>query len=216
MLCNLYPYLASVRCADGGLAIGAGEADAEDLTPAEMRACQAAVRPPGLQAHQIDGEVLQSLYRKGLVYIDVPIAASDHVLIPPLEARARRLEPAYRLLTIFLWKPVQQTALCRASQGFVSNKDAAQLADSDPVERLLYSALVAATSRSNVGHLAAVLSEDVERLCQVSTCRIAATMLSCSGAVLHRYLTAPSDNVMLRRHVKMQGCHVPQAPAVTT
>ena len=49
----------------------------------------------------------------------------------------------------------------------MSNKDAAQLADGDPVERLLYSALVAATSRSNVGRLAAILNEDVDRLCQV-------------------------------------------------
>ncbi len=62
-----------------------------------------------------------------------------------------------------------------ACQGFVSNKDAAQLADSDPVERLLYGALVAATSRSNVGHLASILNEDVDRLCQVWLSALSAT-----------------------------------------
>ena len=62
-----------------------------------------------------------------------------------------------------------------ARQGFVSNKDAAQLADSDPVERLLYSALVAATSRSSVGHLASILNEDVDRLCQVRLSALSAT-----------------------------------------
>ncbi len=136
-----------------------------------MHACQAAVRPPGLQAHQVDGDVLQSLYRKGLVYIDVPITASDHVLIPPLEASADRLEPVERSRVSVLWGSGAGDGPALRVQGFVSNKDAAQLADSDPVERLLYSALVAATSRSNVGHLAAVLSEDVDRLCQVSPCR---------------------------------------------
>jgi len=64
-------------------------------------------------------------------------------------------------------------------QGFVSNKDAAQLADSDPVERLLYSALVAATSRSSVGHLASILNEDVDRLCQVWLSAPSATSLMC-------------------------------------
>ncbi len=56
--------------------------------PAELRACQAAVRGSGLQAHLIDTDVLQSLYRRGLVYIDVPVTASDHVHIPPLEVCA--------------------------------------------------------------------------------------------------------------------------------
>ena len=67
-------------------------------------------------------------------------------------------------------------------QGFVSNKDAAQLADSDPVERLLYGALVAATSRSNVGHLASILNEDVERLCQV---RLSALLATCNAKHQH-------------------------------
>ena len=60
----------------------------------------------------------------------------------------------------------------------MSNKDVAQLADSDPVERLLYSALVAATSRSNVGHLAAILNEDVDRLCQVRAVHVVSSRTS--------------------------------------
>ena len=63
----------------------------------------------------------------------------------------------------------------------MSNKDAAQLADSDPVERLLYSALVAATSRSNVGHLATILNEDVDRLCQVWLSTLSATSAGMSN-----------------------------------
>lgn len=37
-----------------------------------------------LTAGTLDHEVLQSLYRKGLIYLDVPISGSDQICIPPL------------------------------------------------------------------------------------------------------------------------------------
>lgn len=37
-----------------------------------------------LTAGKLDHEVLQSLYRKGLIYLDVPISGEDQICIPPL------------------------------------------------------------------------------------------------------------------------------------
>lgn len=37
-----------------------------------------------ITAGKLDHEVLQSLYRKGLIYLDVPISGSDQICIPPL------------------------------------------------------------------------------------------------------------------------------------
>lgn len=33
----------------------------------------------------LDKQLLQQLYKKGLVHLDVPIHPNDHVSIPPLE-----------------------------------------------------------------------------------------------------------------------------------
>lgn len=67
----------------------------------------------------------RSLYRRGLVAVDVPIAEDDCIAVPPLE-------------------------------GFVSNKDGAG-EDGDPVETLLYGMFFAASARTTIGELAAVL-----------------------------------------------------------
>ena len=38
-----------------------------------------------LLAGKIDRDVVQSLYKKGLIYIDIPIESNDKVLVLPLE-----------------------------------------------------------------------------------------------------------------------------------
>ena len=41
--------------------------------------------PQGVQAHQLESAILQQLYTRGLLFVDIPITGHDHVSIPPLE-----------------------------------------------------------------------------------------------------------------------------------
>jgi len=41
--------------------------------------------PPGLKLRDADMELVESLHKKGLLYLEVPIRPDDHVSIPPLE-----------------------------------------------------------------------------------------------------------------------------------
>jgi hypothetical protein len=77
----------------------AGEAEFRELTPAEAQllrqACEpvqgsssssggSAAAPP---VSSFDGALLQGLYKRGLVYLEVPVAADDRISLPPLEVR---------------------------------------------------------------------------------------------------------------------------------
>ena len=65
----------------------AGETEFRQLSPEEVALCQDACRPAGLQVQDVGAAALQPLYKRGLVYLDVPIKPTDHVSIPPLEVR---------------------------------------------------------------------------------------------------------------------------------
>lgn len=63
-----------------------GEQEFRGLSPEELKACEEACKPGGCNVADLDRTLLQSLHRKGLVHLDVPIGSDDHVSIPPLEA----------------------------------------------------------------------------------------------------------------------------------
>jgi hypothetical protein len=62
-----------------------GETEYRQLQPAELQMCQDACRPGGLKVQEVGQDVLQPLYKQGLIYLSVPIQPSDHISIPPLE-----------------------------------------------------------------------------------------------------------------------------------
>lgn len=64
-----------------------GESEVRSLSAEELKAIQDADRPRKLQVRDFNPALLQSLYKRGLIYLDVPIRADDHVSIPPLEVR---------------------------------------------------------------------------------------------------------------------------------
>lgn len=41
--------------------------------------------PRGVRAHQLEPGLLQQLYSRGLLFVDIPVTGQDHVSIPPLE-----------------------------------------------------------------------------------------------------------------------------------
>lgn len=65
--------------------MSAGEQEFRGLSPEELKACEEACKPGGCQVADLDRALLQSLHKKGLVHLDVPIRSDDHVSIPPLE-----------------------------------------------------------------------------------------------------------------------------------
>ena len=63
----------------------AGEQEYRALSPEELAACEEACRPGGACVLNFGTDVLQPLYKKGLIYLSVPVSPEDHVSIPPLE-----------------------------------------------------------------------------------------------------------------------------------
>lgn len=47
--------------------------------------CTEAARPGGVRLRDTDAALVESLHKRGLLYLDVPIRPDDHVSIPPLE-----------------------------------------------------------------------------------------------------------------------------------
>ncbi len=76
----LIPGFTSVKCA-------AGEVEFRNLAPTELAVCTEAARPGGVRVRDSDGTLVESLHKRGLLYLDVPIRPDDHVSIPPLEVR---------------------------------------------------------------------------------------------------------------------------------
>ena len=62
-----------------------GEQEFRALSPEELKACQDGCKPGACKVADLDRQLLQQLYKKGLVHLDVPIRPNDHVSIPPLE-----------------------------------------------------------------------------------------------------------------------------------
>jgi len=67
------------------LVVNIGEMEYRALTPEELKTLQDACSPGGSQVGGLDSGVLRALYKRGLVYIEVPIAPDDMVSIPHLE-----------------------------------------------------------------------------------------------------------------------------------
>lgn len=109
-------------------------AECEVLMPQELKVCRSIVAAGGMSAAQLPDDIMLSLYRRGLLYLEVPILATDYVTIPPLEGFV-------------------------SNKDMEVGKE-----KGDPVERLLYLLFVATTDRADVAALAAVLSVELEKL----------------------------------------------------
>jgi hypothetical protein len=73
-----------------------GEAEFRELSPAEAQLLRQACEPvqgsssSSGATHPVsafDGALLQGLYKRGLIYLEVPVAPDDRISLPPLEVR---------------------------------------------------------------------------------------------------------------------------------
>ena len=55
------------------------------MSPEELKACQDGCKPGGCRVAEVDKQLLQQLYKKGLIHLDVPIRPNDHVTITPID-----------------------------------------------------------------------------------------------------------------------------------
>ena len=62
-----------------------GEVEYRNLSEKELALCTRAAMPAGLKLKEADVDLVESLHKKGLLYLEVPIRPDDHVSIPPLE-----------------------------------------------------------------------------------------------------------------------------------
>ena len=67
----------------------AGQAEYQSLSPQEVALCMEAAKAHAARVGDLDSALIASLYRRGLVYFNVPIWPDDHVSIPPLEVRCQ-------------------------------------------------------------------------------------------------------------------------------
>ena len=65
----------------------AGEVEYRNLSEKELALCTRAAMPAGLKLKEADADLVESLHKKGLLYLEVPIRPDDHVSIPPLEVQ---------------------------------------------------------------------------------------------------------------------------------
>lgn len=65
--------------------VNLGEVEYRQLSEAEEAACRAAAGPRGARCGDLDAATLAALHRRGLVWLEVPVAEDDHLSIPPLE-----------------------------------------------------------------------------------------------------------------------------------
>eukprot|EP00887_Chlorella_sp_A99_P002714 scaffold6.g2714.t1 len=128
--------------------VNVGEAEFRQLDPLEVAACHAAARPGGTRYSDLNPLAVAQLYRRGLVWLEVPVSPDDHLSIPPLEGFVS------------------------------NKTTAAGAADADPLEALLYQVFVAASDRVTVSKLASILGVDVHTLtvaistaCRLRFCR---------------------------------------------
>jgi len=61
------------------------EEDIFATKPEERKLIDNLIDNGGHSAGSLDFECVHSLYRKGLIYIDVPIQDDDYIVVPPLE-----------------------------------------------------------------------------------------------------------------------------------
>ena len=68
--------------------VNLGESEYRQLPPPEAAVCHAAARQGGARFAEVNAAAVRALYRRGLVYLEVPVRPEDHLSIPPLEVRA--------------------------------------------------------------------------------------------------------------------------------
>ena len=78
------PFVAYQKASDAA-PWATGEQEFRALSPEELKACQDGCKPGACKVADLDRPLLQQLYKKGLIHLDVPIRPNDHVSIPPLE-----------------------------------------------------------------------------------------------------------------------------------
>ncbi|KAF8055757.1 Fam91a1 [Scenedesmus sp. PABB004] len=65
--------------------VNVGEAEFRELSPAEAGLLRAACEGAPPPASAFDPGLLQGLYKRGLIWLDVPVAPTDRIALPPLE-----------------------------------------------------------------------------------------------------------------------------------
>lgn len=83
---------------------GAGEVEFRNLAPTELAVCTEAARPGGVRLRDTDAALVESLHKRGLIYLEVPIRPDDHVSIPPLEVRIGASGWCFALLGCWILK----------------------------------------------------------------------------------------------------------------
>lgn len=63
----------------------AAEQEFRELSEAELAHLKTANLPGDIRVRDLEPAVLKQLYRKGLVYFEIPIGPDDRFSIPPLE-----------------------------------------------------------------------------------------------------------------------------------
>ena len=61
------------------------EEDVALVKPAERKLIDYIIDNGGQRAGTLDYDCVHSLYRKGLIYLDVPVESEDYIVVPPLE-----------------------------------------------------------------------------------------------------------------------------------
>lgn len=169
--------------------VNLGEVEYRGLSREEERACQMAARDGGATVNEIDPRMLENLYRRGLVWLGVPVAPEDHLSVPPLEVRRQCLWLALPHPTLCCCRGISTYSTkmsytpfimekIECMQGFVSNRTAVPGSEVDPLETLMYQVFVAASDRVTVASLASILNVDVDTLeiaisvaCRLKFCR---------------------------------------------
>lgn len=124
----IFPNVSACLCY---LCLFAAESEFRDLSEAELAHLKTAALPGDIRVRDMDAAVLRNLYRRGLVYWEVPIGPEDRFMIPPLEGFV-------------------------SNKTTESGDNAA-----DPLEALLYSVFVASSTRTRVADLATILNTGV-------------------------------------------------------
>ena len=94
----------------------AGQTEYQQLSPEELKACTDAARPGSARVREMHPAVLKSLYRRGLLYYDVPIWPDDNVSIPPLEVHC--LHAPFAVHARRSIRPPQDEVCCKLQEIF--------------------------------------------------------------------------------------------------
>lgn len=114
--------------------VNVAEQEYRELNPDELANMKTACLPGNILVRDLDEKVLKSLYKKGLVFLKIPIKEEDRFLIPPLEGFVSN-----------------------------KTSDAGD-STVDPIESLLYAVFIANSERMHVSDLATILNVDIKEV----------------------------------------------------